>query len=112
MCLTKHFIRLNRTGYIIHGFTDFYEKPRPTDLFLHEENYNKFRFANYRFEGNFLINPVFFDRNGYPQYKFVDGEVCEVNLELELAKKKLYRTISNNFEDMEMKINFKHQFHF
>lgn len=60
MC--NHFIRINDKNRVIKGFSDAFEEPLPTDIFIRKSTSRHFYLENIG------LNPTLTD------YKFIDGK--------------------------------------
>lgn len=58
--MNKHYIRVDSNNFIIYGFSDAFEQPQNTDIYIHE--------GDRHFELNGQINPPLFNE-GVPIFK-------------------------------------------
>lgn len=70
----KHYIRLNEHSYIINGFSDAFEKPKETDICICEKGDRHFCVCR-------VTNAPLLNLDGFPKYKYIDGEITETTEE-------------------------------
>ncbi len=70
----KHYVRLNKNNFVVKGFSKLFEEPLETDTCINEE-------GGGHFELNGIINPSLIHLDGFPKYKYVDGEIIETTKE-------------------------------
>ena len=68
--MANHYIRINDNEDIIYGFTDEFETPLVTDIFLYESD-------EIHFEIDDVENPDLIDDNGIYLYKYIDGIIIK-----------------------------------
>ena len=76
--MNKHYIRLNKNGFIIKSFSTAFEQPLDTDVYIEDG-------------GRHYNLPNIYDDNNIPQLQYIDGKIVEVenveaNKELELEQ--------------------------
>jgi len=69
--MTKHYIRINENGDVIHGFSDKFEKPIQGDLCINEN-------ASRHFPMQELFPKGINTDEGYPQYKWDDKKMSPI----------------------------------
>jgi len=74
--MTKHYIRKNENGDVIHGFSDKFEKPIQGDLCINEN-------ASRHFPMQELFPKGVKTEEGYPQYKWDDKKMIPVEKKTE-----------------------------
>ena len=69
---SKHYIRTDDRGVIIHGFSDAFEQPQSTDICINEQGGRQFRLDTKGTE-----NPPLRDMQGVALYKWGGEKIIE-----------------------------------
>lgn len=67
MDYNKHYIRIDADDYIIHGFSDAFEQPRPDDILINEQGGRHFELLG-------EINPPLQDIERRYLYRYLGGQ--------------------------------------
>lgn len=90
----KHYERLDDKGFAIKGFSDAFEQPLETDIFIEE--------------GGRHYNPTIFREDGLPLYKYIDGvktETSDADFVEELNPANIPPTIEERVTTVETEID-------